>query len=58
MKRGIYCVAFGEPARACARRMMETAKLHLPEMPIAMAGTEPIGPEDYFIEQLDAYAAV
>lgn len=54
MNRGIYCVAFGEPARACALRMMETAKLHLPEIPIAMAGAAPIGLEDIFIEQPDS----
>lgn len=47
-------MAFGEPARACAQRMMETAKLHLPEIPIAMAGAAPIGLEDVFIEQPDS----
>ena len=52
--RGIYCVAFGEPARACAQRMMETARQHLPEIPIALCGAEPIGLEDVFIEQPDS----
>ncbi len=54
MKRGIYCVAFGEPARRCARRMMETAKEWLPEIPICLAGAKPIGLEDVFIEQPDS----
>lgn len=52
--RGIYCVAFGEPARACAQRMMETARRHLPDIPIALCGAEPIGLEDVFIEQPDS----
>lgn len=52
--RGIYCVAFGDPARACARRMMETAKKHMPEIPIALCGAKPIGLEDKFIKHEDA----
>jgi len=53
-KRGIYCVAFGDPARVCATRMMETAKQHLPEIPIALCGVEKLGLEDYFIKQPDS----
>lgn len=52
--RGIYCVAFGEPARACATHMMETAKQHLPEIPIALVAACPIGLEDVFIEAEDS----
>lgn len=52
--RGIYCVAFGEPARACARHMMATAKKHLPEIPIALCAAAPIGVEDVFIKQPDS----
>lgn len=52
--RGIYCVAFGEPARACAVQMMTTAKTHLPEIPIALAAARPIGLEDIFIEVEDS----
>lgn len=36
--RGIYCVAFGAPARTCAKRMMESAKKEMPEIPICLAG--------------------
>lgn len=53
-KRGIYCVAFGKPARACAERMMATAKEWLPEIPICLVGSGPIGIEDIFIEQPDS----
>lgn len=52
--RGIYCVAFGEPARACAHRMMTTVRQHMPEIPIAMAGAHPLGLEDVFIEVEDS----
>lgn len=53
-KRGIYCVAFGDPARACAVRMMETAKKQLPEIPICFVGDRKIGLEDHFIHQPDS----
>lgn len=52
--RGIYCVAFGGPARACASRMIETAKKHLPAVPVALCSGEPLGPEDLFIAQPDS----
>jgi hypothetical protein len=52
--RGIYCVAFGDPARACAQHMMATAKKHMPEIPIALCAAAPIGLEDVFIEQPDS----
>lgn len=52
--RGIYCVGFGEPSRACAKRMMETAKEHLLEIPICFVGSKPIGLEDVFVEHPDS----
>lgn len=51
--RGIYCVAFGEPARKCASKMMASAKNHMPEIPIALCADKKIGPEDIFIRQPD-----
>lgn len=54
MSRGIFCVAFGDPARACAQRMMETAKQHMPEIPIALCGAKKIGIEDVFVKQPDS----
>lgn len=47
-------MAFGAPARACAERMMTTAKEWLPEIPICLVGAEKIGIEDVFIEQPDS----
>lgn len=53
-KRGIYCVAFGDPARACALRMMQSAKKHMPDIPIALVAAERLGVEDVFIQQPDS----
>lgn len=53
-ERGIYAVAFGDPARNCAVRMMQTAKQHLPEIPVALVSDRPIGIEDVFIKHKDA----
>lgn len=52
--RGIYCVAFGGPARSACEQMMRSAKQHMPEIPIALCAAEPIGPEDLLIEQPDS----
>lgn len=52
-KRGIYCVAFGDPAREAAVDLITTAKRHMPDIPIALVGARPIGLEDVFIEQPD-----
>ncbi len=52
--RGIYCVAFGEQAREAARRMMVSAKKHMPDVPICLCAATPIGPEDVFIAQPDS----
>ena len=53
-KRGIYCVAFGEPARESALRMMESAKAHMPEIPIALCSDRKIGPEDVLLVEPDS----
>ncbi len=52
--RGIYCVAFGDPARTCAQRMMETAKQHMPEIPICLCSDRKIGPEDLLVTVEDS----
>ncbi len=53
-KRGIYCVAFGEPAREAALKMMTSAKQHMPDIPIALCAASKIGPEDVFIREEDS----
>jgi hypothetical protein len=52
--RGVYCVAFGDPARESATRMMTSCKRFMPDVPIALAGASPLGIEDVFIEQPDS----
>jgi len=52
--RGIYVVAFGDPARTCALRMMKSAKKHMPDIPIALCAAKRIGPEDVLIVQPDS----
>lgn len=54
LTRGIYCVAFGDPARECAERMMASVKKHMPEIPIALCAASPISLEDVFIEGEDS----
>lgn len=53
-KRGIYCVAFGGPARESCLRMMKTAKEHMPDIPICLCAAEKIGPEELLIRQPDS----
>jgi len=52
--RGIYCVAFGDPARTSALRMMTSAKQHMPDIPIALCAAKKIGPEDVLIIEPDS----
>ena len=52
--RGIFVVAFGGPARACARRLMTSAKRHMPDVPIALCAASAIGREDVLLVQPDS----
>lgn len=52
--RGIYCVAFGDPARTVCSKMMSSAKKHMPDIPIALCSDRKIGPEDVLIKQPDS----
>jgi hypothetical protein len=52
--RGIYCVAFGDPARSCAERLVRSIRRHLPEIPLMFCGAGPLGTEDYFSPQPDS----
>lgn len=54
MTRGIYVVAFGDPARACALRLLASAKKHMPDVPIALCSSGRIGPEDVLVQQPDS----
>jgi hypothetical protein len=52
--RGIYIVAFGEPARNCARRCIASIRQHLPGVPVMLCAAEPLGLEDLFVPQPDS----
>jgi hypothetical protein len=52
--RGIYCVAFGAPACESAKRMMLSAKRHMPDVPICLCAASKIGPEDVLVRQPDS----
>ena len=53
-QRGIYCVAFGDPARGCALRLMKSIKVHMPEIPVCLCADRKIGPEDLLVVQPDS----
>jgi hypothetical protein len=53
-KRGIYVVAFGEPSRKCAARLLTSIKQHMPDIPICLCAAAKIGPEDVFVQQPDS----
>jgi hypothetical protein len=53
-RAGMYLVAFGGPSRKCASRCIRSFKRHNPGVPVALAATEPLGPEDIFIRHEDA----
>lgn len=53
-KRGLFCVAFGGPARETAGRMLDSVKKFMPDVPIALCAAEPIGAEDLLVEQPDS----
>jgi hypothetical protein len=52
--RGIYCVAFGEPSRKCARRLIDSIHKFMPDIPIALCAAEPLGGETLFIKEKDS----
>jgi hypothetical protein len=54
VERGIYCVAFGDPARKCAERLMRSSKKFMPEIPICLCAASKIGPEDMLVKQPDS----
>ena len=50
---GVYMVAFGEPSRKCAVRAINSVHAHMPGLPVALVSSEPLGPEDVFVQQSD-----
>lgn len=48
-RAGVYIVAYGDPARECARRCIQSIRKYMPGLPVALASTEPLGIEDRHI---------
>ena len=49
--RGIYVVAYGAPARECARRLLASIRTHMPEIPTMLVGDVPVNAgETTFVE--------
>jgi len=53
-KAGIYTVAFGEPSRACARRLIASVKKYMPRLPVCLVSDRPLkAGEAVFVKQAD-----
>jgi hypothetical protein len=52
-KRGAYYVAFGEPARECAKASIASFKEFNPGIEVAVVAATPLGCEDIFIQHAD-----
>ena len=52
-RRGVYYVAYGAPSRRMATRAITSFKQHVEGVEAALVGSEPLGPEDVFIEHPD-----
>jgi len=51
--RGVYYVAYGDPARECARKAIRSWHAYMPNIPAALVSDAPLGEEDVFIEHRD-----
>ncbi len=51
--RGVYYVAYGAPARECARKAISSWHQYMPNYPVALVAEEPLGDEDIFIAHHD-----
>lgn len=54
MNRGVYIVAFGEPARRCAARLVASIRVHMPGLPVALCSSRALGVEDVLVVQPDS----
>jgi len=47
-------VAFGEPSRRCAQRLITSIKRFMPEIPVCLCAAKTLGLEDVFVAQPDS----
>lgn len=52
-KRGIYLVAYGDPARQAAVELIGSIRQHMPDVPVAVCADRKLGVEDILIQQPD-----
>ena len=53
-KAGVYVVAYGDPARGCAERLLRSIRKYMPGLPVALVSDTPLGQgEDVYIERPD-----
>lgn len=53
-KAGVYMVAYGDPARACAERAIASIRRHMPGLPVCLVSDRPLAAgEAVFVEQPD-----
>lgn len=50
---GIYVVAYGEPARHCATRLIKSIRQHMPDTPVAVASDRPLAGADVYVAHPD-----
>jgi hypothetical protein len=53
-RSGVYMVAYGDPSRRCALRLIESVRRHMPGLPVCLVSDRPLGPEDHFVEEADS----
>jgi hypothetical protein len=53
-RSGVYIVAYGDPARNCAKRSISSWQRHNPDVPVALVSNAKLGPEDMLVMHPDA----
>lgn len=52
-KAGVYVVAFGQPARNCAKKCIRSVQKYM-KVPVALCSDRALGPEDILVARADA----
>lgn len=55
-QRGVYVVAYGDPARDCARKLIDNVHEFMPGVPVAVASDTPLPEADVNVYHFDADA--
>lgn len=52
-RAGMYCVAYGDPARECAKRLLTSWQAHMNGVPMMLASSAPLDIETHFYPEKD-----